>query len=112
MVDRGHQQVFANDSRLNRATDIGVVSLCLSCRDASTDVQHDLPRSTCDLYTRANIDPDLSRSQCIYFDAPCREEHDGARIMPLAFLVRKFFAKRFCQEIVIFTVFDPCRLSR
>ena len=93
MVNRGHQQVFANSSRLKRATDMGVVSLCLSCQDASTDMQHDLLRSTCDLDLRSNIDPDLSKSPCICFDAPCGEEHDGAQIMPLAFLVRKLFAK-------------------
>ena len=48
-VIRGHQQAFANNSRLKRATDMGVVSLCLSCHDASTDMQQDLHGSTCDL---------------------------------------------------------------
>ena len=35
---------FANNSRLKRATstDMGVVSLCLSCQDASTDMQLDV----------------------------------------------------------------------
>ena len=47
-VIRGHQQVFANNSRLKRATDLGMVSLCSSCQDASPDMQHDLLRSTCD----------------------------------------------------------------
>ena len=36
-VIQGHQQVFANNSRLKRGTDVGVISLCLPCQDASTD---------------------------------------------------------------------------
>ena len=103
MVNRGHQQVHS--SRLKRATDMGVVSLCLSCRDASTDMQHDLFRSTCDLDLRSNNDPDLSKSPCICFDAPCGEEHDGAQIMPLAFLVRKLFAKMLLPKTVFFLQF-------
>ena len=47
-VIRGHQQVFANNSRLKRVTDVGVVSLCSSCQDTSPDMQHDLLGSTCD----------------------------------------------------------------
>ena len=48
-VIRGHQQVFANNSRLIEATDMGVVSLWSSCPDASTDMQSDLLGSKCDL---------------------------------------------------------------
>ena len=48
-VIRGHQQIFANNSRLERATDMGLVSLCSSCQDASPDMQHDLLGLTCDL---------------------------------------------------------------
>ena len=88
MLNRGHQRVFAYSSRLKRATDMDMVPLCLSRRDASTDMQHDLLKSTCDLDPRSNIDPGLSRPPCICFDGPCREKHDGgARIMPPAFLV-------------------------
>ena len=105
MVNRGHQQVHS--SRLKRATDMGVVSLCLSCRDASTDMQHDLFRSTCDLDLRSSNDPDLSKSPCICFDAPCGEEHDGAQIMPLAFLVRKLFAKMFLPKTVYLQFLTP-----
>ena len=50
-VIRHYQQVIANKSRLNRATDMGVVSLSLPCQDASPDMQHDLLGSTCDLVT-------------------------------------------------------------
>ena len=48
-VTWGHQQVCAYNSRLKRARDMGVVSLSLSCNDASKDMQHDLRGSTCDL---------------------------------------------------------------
>ena len=48
-VIRGDQQVLADDSRLKRATDMGVVSLFLYCHDESTDMQHELLRSTFDL---------------------------------------------------------------
>ena len=41
-IIRGHQQVWANNSPLKGAKDIGVVSLCLYCHNASTDMQHDL----------------------------------------------------------------------
>ena len=49
-IIRSHQQFCVNKSRLKRAADMGVVSLCLSCEDASTDMQHDLLASTCDLH--------------------------------------------------------------
>ena len=48
-VIRGHEQVFADNSRLERATDMGVVSLCSSCQDASSDMQHGLLGPACDL---------------------------------------------------------------
>ena len=56
-IIRGHQRVFANNSLLKRATDwklyahwkvhnettdMGMVSLCSSCQNASHDMQHDL----------------------------------------------------------------------
>ena len=48
-VIRGHQEVFANNSRMKRATDTGMISLCSVCQDASLDMKHDLLGSTCDL---------------------------------------------------------------
>ena len=81
MVNRGQQQLFANNSRLKRATDMAGVSLCVSCQDTSTNMQHDLLRSKCDLDLRPNIDRDLSRSPCICFDAPCREDTMVAEIV-------------------------------
>ena len=48
-VIRGHQQVLGNNSRLKRARDMGMVSLCLYCHEASTDMEHDLFGSAFDL---------------------------------------------------------------
>ena len=44
-----HQQALANNLRLKRAGDMGVVSLFLCCHDASIDMQHDLFESAFDL---------------------------------------------------------------
>ena len=42
------------------------------------------------------------------FDVPCRKEHDGARIMPLAFLVQMLFAKKcFCQKQLFLPFLTP-----
>ena len=48
-VIRGHQHVLANNARLKRTRFMGVVSLCLVCHDAPTDMKHDLLGSTFDL---------------------------------------------------------------
>ena len=47
-VNRGYRQVFANDSRLKKAKDMGLVSSRLLCQEAATDMQHDLLGSTYD----------------------------------------------------------------
>ena len=39
---------------------MGLISMCLSRRDASTDMQHDLSRSRRNLDLRSNVDLDLS----------------------------------------------------
>ena len=50
--------------------------------------------------TSHNLDPrsifglEFLRSSCIYFDASQRDEHDCVRIMPLAFLGQKQFARK------------------
>ena len=45
----------------------------------------------------SNFDLDFPRSAYIYFDASRREEHDGIRIISLAFLAQKLLAKKhFC----------------
>ena len=64
--------LLIKNSRLKRDTDMGVVSLCLSCHDASTDVQHTylgqhMPSRDLDL--RSKIDVTI-QSPCICFDAP------------------------------------------
>ena len=88
---------FANNSRLKRARDEGLVSMWLYCHDASTDIQHDLFGSTFDLMwdfdLKSNVDLTLLWSPCIWFNAPWRKEHAGSRINPLAFLVQKLLAK-------------------
>ena len=63
-LTRGHQQVWANNSRLKRARDIGVVSLCLYFHDESTDMHYDLFGSTFELcvYSVTSV----SRLLCLY----------------------------------------------
>ena len=108
----GPQQFFANNSRLKRTTDMGVVSLCSSCQDASKDMQYDLLGSTCDLtwpWPEVKYKPDHARSPGTGFDAPWREEHDGAWFRPLSCLVRKLFAKAFLQKKTLLGVFWPLK---
>ena len=110
-VIRSHQQVLANNSRLKRATGMGVVSLWLYCHNESTDMsmsylgQHLTPRN---LDLRSNIDLTILKSSCIWFDAPWREKHGSTRIKPIAFLVGKSFAKKcFWQKTAILCFFIP-----
>ena len=52
-----------------------------------------------DLDLRSNFEIDLFRSKCRYFNTFRRLEHDAAKIMSLAFLVQKVFAKNsFCEK--------------
>ena len=98
-IIRGHQQVWANNSRSKRARDMAMVSLCLYCHVASIAMQHDLlgqHLTVGGLDLRYNIDLTFLRSPCVWFDAPSREEHAGTRIRPLASLVQKLFAKKRC----------------
>ena len=64
--------------------------------------QHVTPR---DLDLGPNFEIDLFRSTCAYFDALRREEYDAAKIMPLAFLVQKLFAKNRCCKKAPFLPF-------
>ena len=73
-----------------------MVPICFFRRDASNDIQYDLLGSTVtsgDIDLRSDFEIDLFRSTCTYFDAFRREEHDAAKIMSLALLVQKVFAK-------------------
>ena len=49
-----------------------------------------------DLDSRSNSDLDLRNASktCTYFDAFRREEHDAAKMLSLALLVQKLFAKK------------------
>ena len=50
-------------------------------------------RSSSDLDLRSTFRFELYGSYDTYFDAARREEHDGAKIIPLACLVQKLFTK-------------------
>ena len=66
-----------------------------------------------DLDLRSNFDIDLLRSICTYFDASRHQEHDSAKIMSVAFLVQKLFAKNhFCKKKRYFDFLDLCGLTR
>ena len=96
--------------RIGRDRALWMVPMCLSRTDASTDMQSDLLGSARDLtrpWPEVKYWPDSSRSPCICFDAPCREDHDDARILPQAFLVRKVFAKKLFARNSYFAVFGP-----
>ena len=54
-----------------------------------------------DLDLKSNSEIDFLRLKCTYFDASWRQEHDAAKIMPLAILVKKLFAKsHFLQKML------------
>ena len=81
--------------------------ICFFRKDASNDMQYDLLGSARDLDLWSNFEIDLFRATCSYFDAFRREEHDAAKIMCLAFLVQKLFAKKqFLQKSAILTFLD------
>ena len=85
-----------------------MVPLCLYCQDESTNMQFELLGSTFDLrwhWPEVKYWPDNSKLPCMCFDAPWREEHDGARNMLLAFLVQKLFAKTFLPGTATLTFF-------
>ena len=68
-----------------------------------------------DLGLRSNSDIDLLMSTCTYFDAFLREEHDAAKILLLAFLVQKLFAKKhffFCKKNASLTFLDLYSIIR
>ena len=68
-VIRGHQSIFANNSRLKKSYRHRRVSLCSSCQDASTDMRHDLLGPACDLtwpWPEVKYWPDHLRSPGTY----------------------------------------------
>ena len=70
-----------------------MVSLCLSCQDASTDMPYDLSGSSRDLDLRSKFEIDLTRSTCTCSDASRQEKHDGIKTIAVSLLVQKLFAK-------------------
>ena len=101
--------MFDNNSWLKRARYLGVISLRLTCHDASTDMQYDqLVKPACEItwpWCEVKCWPDRSESPCICFDTPCQEEYDVARIMPLANLVQSSFAKTIAENCYFDVVF-------
>ena len=91
-----------------------MVPMRFSCRDALSDIQHDLSGSPRDLdhvikprspdltwpWLEVKFDINFFRSACMYSDASRRQEHDDIRIWFLAFLVQTLFARN------IFVYFD------
>ena len=55
MVTRPHQQFVSYKLLLKRVTDKIIVSIHLTCQDASIRVQHDLLRPSRDLDLRSNF---------------------------------------------------------
>ena len=70
-------------------------------------VKVNLGQSSCYFDLRSNFQLDLPRSKSICFDASWGEEHDGAWIIPLSFLVRKLFAKNHKSSNRYLFFFDP-----
>ena len=91
-VTRGQQHVCAHNFWLRWDTEVGMVSLCLSCPGASTDMQHDPFRQWHDLDLRSNIEFDLLRSTWMCFEPPWRGKHDGVHFISLSLLCKKLFA--------------------
>ena len=56
---------------------------------------------------RSNIDLDLSRSSCIWFDASWRDKHDGAWIIALALLVKKLLPKNRIPDLTFHDLWWP-----
>ena len=69
-----------------------MVSWCLSCPDASTDMQHDPFGSWHDLDLRSNFEIDLSRSPWICFEPSWREKHDDVLFIFIPLLGKKLLA--------------------
>ena len=87
---------------------MGKVSLSLSCHIKLTDRRHDI-LGPCDLmwpWPKVRYWPDHPKWSCTHFEAPWRDEHDGGRIKPLAFLVQKLLPNLLAKNSY-FDVFIP-----
>ena len=67
-----------------------------------------------DVDMRSDSDIDLLMLRCGYFDASWRQEQDAAKLMSLAFLVQKLFAKTyFCKKALSWPFLTSvCSLTR
>ena len=63
-----HSFFFYNNSLQIEAREARLAPLCLSRRDALTDMQHGIPGSSFDSGLRSNFQLDLARSSCTCFE--------------------------------------------
>ena len=92
-VIRVHKTFFYNNSLQIENIKAKMAPLCLSRRDALTDMQHDILGSTRDLDLRSNFKLDLFRSWCMSFEPPWCGEHDAVKIISPLWVHRKLFRK-------------------
>ena len=97
----GSWAVFDNNSLQIEDREAKLPPLCLSRRDASTDVQHDIPGSPCDLDLWSNIQLDLLRLLCMSFEPPWRGEHDAVNISSLSWSHKLFGKFHFRKKSMI-----------
>ena len=114
-VIQGHQQFFfTNNSRMKKATDTGMISLCSSCQDESPDMQNDLLGSTCDLtwpWHEVKFWPQ------VLLTFQCHQAHvltrlDGRNTMVLEFscqhaYFKSYSQKTFCQKRLFWGFLTP-----
>ena len=83
-VMRGHHHLCGHNSKQNEDSELKPTSMCLSHRDASFHMHHDLLRSPLDLDQRSNFKVDLLRSASIPVDVPRREKHNDVSSITLS----------------------------
>ena len=85
-----------------------MVIICFFRKGASTDMQYGLLGSTRDLmwpWPEVEIWHWLFNVNMYVYKAFRREEHDAAKVMPLAFLVQNLFAKKTFLQSALFLPF-------
>ena len=114
-IIRGHQQVFANNSRLKRVRRgrgliVFVLSRHIAWYGAWPTWVNMRPHLTLTWGQILTWPFKVTMGTC--FDAPWRKEYRGARIKPLASLVRMLFAKTILPKKAFWRFFTPKRLKR
>ena len=94
-----YRQFFDSNSLQLKDVEAKLAPLCLSRRDASTDMQHDIPGSSHGHDLRSYIQLDLLRSSCISFEPPWRGEHDAVKIISLPWSHKKFGKFNFHKKV-------------